>query len=108
MNPEPKRDGRKKWRLLVKGYMEPAEWSGKTDSPTAMGSTVKMLIAMGIDPTDVDIVNEADDVLSTGDVTTAFLMCDDYDPADDMRFVGYVPYKGARMRIFQLLGPLYG
>ena len=30
MNPEPKKLGGKKCRLLVKGFMEPIEWSGKT------------------------------------------------------------------------------
>ena len=39
MNPEPKKTGGNKMRLLVKGFMEPSEWDGKTDSPTAMSST---------------------------------------------------------------------
>ena len=26
MNPEPKKDGRKKMRLIVKGFLEPASW----------------------------------------------------------------------------------
>ena len=43
MNPEPKKGGRKKCRLLVRGDLEPKEWDGKTDSPTALASTVKML-----------------------------------------------------------------
>ena len=47
MNPEPKKTGRNKMRLIVKGFMEPPEWDGKTDSPTAMSSTVRQLIAMG-------------------------------------------------------------
>ena len=108
MNPEPKKDGRKKWRLLVKGYMEPAEWTGKSDSPTVMASTIKMLIAMGTDPQDMYILNEDDDVLSIGDVTTAFLLADDFGPDEIFRVVGYKAHKGAKMRLFQLLGPLYG
>ena len=47
MNPEPKTTGRNKIRLLAKGFMEPPEWDGRTDSPTAMSSTVRQLIAMG-------------------------------------------------------------
>ena len=47
MNPEPKKGGRKKMRLLVKGFLEPTEWDGKTDSPTVMSSTIRQLIAMG-------------------------------------------------------------
>ena len=47
MNPEPKKTGRNKMTAIVKGFMEPPEWDGKTDSPTAMSSTVRQLIAMG-------------------------------------------------------------
>ena len=47
MNPEPKKDGRKKMRLIVKGFLEPASWDDKTDSPTAMSSTIRQLVAMG-------------------------------------------------------------
>lgn len=49
MNPEPKKNGRKKMRLLLKGFMEPHEWTGKSDSPTVLASTVKMLVAMSSD-----------------------------------------------------------
>ena len=55
MNPEPKKSGRRKCRLLVKGFMDPMEWSGKCDSPTAMASTIKMLVAMGMDKDAKDI-----------------------------------------------------
>ena len=34
MNPEPKKTGRNKMRLSMKGFMEPPEWDGRTDSPT--------------------------------------------------------------------------
>ena len=108
MNPEPKKNSRKKMRLILKGYMEPAEWTGKSDSPTAMASSIKMLVAMGVDPQDIDIVSLDDDVISAGDISTAFLLADDYDPGDMPRYVGYKPYKGAKLRVFQLLGPLYG
>ena len=57
MNPEPKKDGGRKMRLLVKGFLEPKEWDSKTDSPTVLASTVKQLIAMGIE---VDVVHDAD------------------------------------------------
>ena len=40
MNPEPKKDGTRKMRLLVKGFLEPKEWDSKTDSPTVLASTV--------------------------------------------------------------------
>ena len=68
MNPEPKKNGRRKMRLLLKGYMEPQDWTGKSDSPTAMASSIKMLISMGVDPDDEDIVIMDDDVVSAGDI----------------------------------------
>ena len=108
MNPEPKKNGRRKCRLLVKGFMEPMEWSGKCDSPTALASTIKMLVAMGMDKNDKDITEEDDDVLSGGDIETAFLKADGYGPDDMPRIVGYKAHKGAKLRLFQLLGPLYG
>ena len=108
MNPEPKKDGRRRMRLLLKGFLEPREWTGKSDSPTVLPSTVKTLVAMGTDELDGDIHCEADDVVSCGDITGAFLLTDEYAPGEEPRFVGYKPYKGAHMRVFQLLGPLYG
>ena len=108
MNPEPKKDGRLKMRLLLKGFLEPKEWTGRTDSPTVMASTVRTLVAMGTDESDPDIAGEADDVVSAGDITGAFLVGDGYAPGEMPRWVGYRPYKGAHMRVFQLLGPLYG
>ena len=108
INPEPKKDGRRKMRLLLKGFMEPREWTGKSDSPTVLPSTVKTLVAMGTDMLDGDIQCKEDDVISCGDIRGAFLLTDEYAPGDEPRFVGYKPYKGAHMRVFQLLGPLYG
>ena len=73
-----------------------------------MASTVKMLVAMGTDPEDKNILKEEDDVLSAGDITTAFLKTDGYGPNEVPRWVVYKAYKGAKARLFQLLGPLYG
>ena len=104
MNPEPKKDGRCKMRLLVKGFMEPKEWDTIKDSPTALSSTVKTLVAMGlISPEDIDT-----NVISVGDISTAFLYSKEYAPDDRPRYVGYKAHKHAKLRIFQLLGPLYG
>ena len=53
--------------------MEPPEWDGKTDSPTAMSSTVRQLIAMGrAEVIDGDLYMEIDDVISIGDISTAW------------------------------------
>ena len=69
---------------------------------------MKMLVAMGTDPEDKNINKEEDDVLSAGDITTAFLKTEDYGPNEVPRWVVYKAYKGAKARLFQLLGPLYG
>ena len=44
MNPEPKKGGRKKMRLIVKGFLEPASWDDKIDSPTVMSSTIRQMV----------------------------------------------------------------
>ena len=83
MNPEPKKTGRTKMRLIVKGFMEPPKWDGKTDSPTAISSTVRQLIAMGrAEVIDGDLYMEADDALSIGDISTTFLFGKEYGPDD--------------------------
>ena len=76
------------------------------DSPTALASTVKTLVAMGLLPSDT----VHDDVISIGDIllSTAFLFAKEYGPDDKPRYVGYKAHKHASLRIFQLLGPLYG
>ena len=88
MSPELKKDGRKKMRLLLKGYMEPQEWTGKSDSPTAMTSSIKMLVAMGIDPDDPAVVEPDDDVTSTGDVSTARLHSSYRTSMEQMKYQG--------------------
>ena len=71
-------------RLIVKGFMEPPEWDGKTDSPTAVSSTVRQLIAMGkAEVIKGDLYMDIDDVIAIGDMSTAFLFGKEYGP-DDM------------------------
>ena len=85
MNPEPKKDGRKRMRLLLKGFLEPREWTGKSDSPTVLPSTVKTLVAMDTDEKDANIKCEQDDVVSAGDITGAFLLAEEYAPGEEPR-----------------------
>ena len=82
MNPEPKKDGRKKMRLLVRGDTEPAEWNeGRClDSPTVMASTMKMIIALH------DEGDEEEEV-SIGDISTAFLTSPSYSEGERKRYV---------------------
>ena len=49
-----------------------------------------------------------DDVISIGDIRTAFLFGKEYGPADRPRYVSYKAHKGAHTRVFRLKGPLYG
>ena len=94
-------------RLIVKGFLEPASWDDKTDSPTAMSSTIRQLIAMGAPLRIVDgdlyldmddEYDVEDDVISIGDIRTAFLFGKEYGPDDRPRYVSYRPYQGSGMR----------
>ena len=58
-----------------------------------MASTIKMLVAMGMDKDDKDIAREEDDALSSGDVSSAFLQADGYGAADMSRIVGYKAHR---------------
>jgi len=49
----------------------------------------------------------ATDIISTNDITVAFLQAHGFDPSDQ-RFVSYKAYKEAAEHVFQLCGPLYG
>lgn len=73
MNPEPKKDGRCKMRWLVMGHLEPESWTQhmRMDSPTTVGSTVKMLIALAD-------TGAEEEHISIGDISTAFLKSDLY------------------------------
>eukprot|EP00658_Telonema_sp_P-2_P017023 TRINITY_DN16590_c0_g1_i2.p2 TRINITY_DN16590_c0_g1~~TRINITY_DN16590_c0_g1_i2.p2 ORF type:complete len:232 (+),score=32.19 TRINITY_DN16590_c0_g1_i2:269-964(+) len=94
---------KQKMRLLVRGDTEPKEWNeGKsTDAPTANASIVKMMVALA------DTVG-AEENLSVGDVSKAFVKSWLYGPEEDTRYVSLLMYKGAKRRIFELLGSLYG
>ena len=100
MNLEPKRDGRRKARLILQGFREPKSWDrGTTDSPVATMSTVRAIVFM---------MGLPGDILSSIDVSTAFLQSEAYDPHDEPRYVNYQPCKSAPVQYYQLLGPLYG
>ena len=96
---ELKRPGRKKARLVLQGFREPLEWdNGSNMSPVAFIDTIRMLILMN---------GPATDVISTNDVSVAFLQAHGFDESDK-RFVSYKMYKESAEMIFQLCGPLYG
>ena len=48
------------------------------------------------------------DVISTNDVTVAFLQSDPCPSDQEPRYVGYTPHKGSLEWVFELLGSIYG
>ena len=67
---ESKRDGRLKGRLVAIGYREPKYWDVKTNSsPVVSLSTVRALLFKA---------GPASDVISSVDVSVAFLQADPY------------------------------
>ena len=95
-----KRDGRLKARLVALGYREPKEWDTmSTSSPVADISSIRTLIYKAGDP---------DDVLSSIDVSVAFLQANPYHEDDTKRYVSYKPYSSSETLYYNLRGPIYG
>ena len=97
---ENKKDGRKKGRLVLQGFKEPPEWDTMSNaSPVAFTSTIRLLLfGKGV----------PEDVISSIDVSVAFLQADEYSEDAPPRYVSYKPYAGARDYLFKLRGPVYG
>ena len=100
MQLEPKKDGRRKSRLVLLGYLEPEEWDvGSNMSPASNPSTLRTMLYLG---------GGQDDVISMIDVSVAFLQSDDFGPDEPKRYVSYTPYAGGPVYVFRLRGPVYG
>ena len=84
MRYEPKSGGRCKCRLVARGDMEPKEWFDSTDSPTALPSSIKTLVACGNNYGFLE-----DDEISIGDISIAFLKANSFSPEDRARWVAY-------------------
>jgi hypothetical protein len=96
---ELKRCSRKKARWLCQGFREPVSWDkGSNMSPVAFIDTIRMLILMN---------GPKSDLISTNDVSVAFLQANGFDP-NDKRYVSYKAFKEASEYVFELCGPLYG
>ena len=94
-----KKCGRLKARLIVQGFREPRSWDvGGTDAPTASLSTIRTLLFMG---------GSAGDVISSIDVSTAFLQADLYPTEAAPRYVYYQEGNLPR-QYYRLRGCLYG
>ena len=100
MRLEHKKDDRRKGRLIIQGFREPESWDRLgTDSPVASLSTVRTLLFM---------CGMIGDVISSIDVSTAFLQADEYPTDMPPRYVYYQPYPGASKQYYILRGCLYG
>ena len=100
MRLEAKKDGRKKARLIVQGFREPLSWDvGGTDSPTAAMASIRTLLFMhGL----------FGDVISSIDVSTAFLQAAEYEVGSTPRYVYYQACQGGPKVYYRLRGCLYG
>jgi hypothetical protein len=95
-----KKEGRRKARQALQGFEEPEKWdTGSHVSPAAYPSTIRSLVFMG---------GEKTDVLNSIDVSVAFLQSEMYGPDEIPTYVSYRPYAGAREYVFQPRGRLYG
>ena len=93
-------DGSRKAKLVLQGFKEPREWdTGSNVSPVAYPNTIRSLVFMG---------GEETYVLSSIDVSVAFLQSEPYGADETPRDVPYGPYAGAREYVFQLRGHVYG
>ena len=100
MRLEHKKDDRRKGRLIIQGFREPASWDRLgTDSPVAALSTIRTLLFMA---------GCTHDCISSIDVSTAFLQADEYPTDMEARYVYYQPYPGASKQYYRLKGCLYG
>ena len=117
MNPEwhkPNHDhpeGRSKMRWIVLGHTEPSNWCTRAiDAPTLGSSTFRLMMAVGSDFMQCPL-DPKDDEISTGDLEFAYLQAYDYSEEElkeAPKYVGYRPYPGARMKVWQMFGPVYG
>ena len=97
---ETKRDGRRKGRLILLGFREPGEWDvGSNDSPVASLASVRSMLFMK---------GGVDDVISSIDVSTAFLQSDPFPKDHPKRYVRYREYAGGPVHIYELTGAIYG
>ena len=97
---EKKRDGRRKGRLILQGFREPACWdNGPNDSPVAGASSIRSLLFRS---------GAKDDIVSSVDVSVAFLQSEEYDTTEQKRYVYFKPRAGVEPQYFRLRGSIYG
>ena len=95
-----KRDGRLKARLVALGYREPREWDTKSNSsPVADITSIRTMLYKAGDP---------NDIISSIDVSVAFLQANPYDDNDIKRYVSFKPHDSSETLYYNLRGVLYG
>ena len=79
MRLEHKKNGRREGRLIVQGFREPVSWDvGGKDPPTCALASIRTLLF---------IIGRSNDIISSIDVSTAFLQSDEYKSTDLIRYV---------------------
>ena len=95
-----KRDGRRKARLVALGYREPIEWDAKSNSSSVADiSSIRTLLYKAGDP---------NDVISSIDVSVAYLQANPYDENGIKKYVSYKPHDSSETFYYHLRGVLYG
>lgn len=99
---EQKKDGRRKGRLVLQGFMEPKWWSsGPTDSPVMATSAIRTIVFRARKRGMVR-------VLSSIDLDVAFLQANGFGPEEARRWVSFQPHPHLAAEVYRLKGPLYG
>ena len=97
---ENKRDGRLKGRLVAIGFKEPLYWDTKSNSsPVVAMSTVMGLLFKS---------SNIKDIISSIDISVAFLQANPYPEDAPKRYVVYKPYRDATPKYYLLKGAIYG
>jgi hypothetical protein len=95
-----KKDGRKKGRLVLQGFMEPRWWNtGAIDAPVVASPTVKTILFMAGVP---------EDVISSVDIDVAFLQADEFPESEQTRYASYKSHPLADTQYYAMRGPIYG
>ena len=86
--------------MVAIGYREPYHWDTKSNnSPVADMSSVRILLYEA---------GNCNDVLSSVDISVAFLQAKEYTDEDRPRYVSYKPHPNAKVQYYRLKGPIYG
>ena len=93
-------DGRLKGRLVAIGCKEPIHWDTKSNSsPVADLSSIKILLYEA---------GNVNDIVSSIDISVAFLQANEYKPTDPPKYVSYKAHPNAPTKYYKLKVLIYG